>query len=183
MPVGAFAGDHWKEWNGQFRDDVRSFVRGDPGMVTAPADRLLGSPTLYAADPREPAQSINFVASHDGPTLYDLVSYNDKHNLANGEGNRDGSDDNRSWNCGVEGTTDDPGVLSLRKRQVKNLLAINLLSLGTPMLLMGDEMGRSQQPVRLRQPQRQADQGAVLRPQRLVRVRVGQTPGSRSVHR
>jgi glycogen operon protein len=143
--VGAFAGDHWKEWNGHFRDDVRSFVRGDPGMVPALADRLMGSPALYAAAPREPAQSINFVTSHDGYTLHDLVSYNDKHNLANGEGNRDGSNHNLSWNCGVEGATDDPDVLGLRQRQVKNLLAINLLSLGTPMLLMGDEMGRSQQ--------------------------------------
>ena len=114
-------------------------------MVPALADRLLGSPQLYAARQREPAQSINFVTSHDGFTLQDLVSYNAKHNQANGEGNRDGSDDNRSWNCGTEGPTDDPAVLALRTRQVKNLLAINLLSLGTPMLLMGDEMRRSQQ--------------------------------------
>ena len=143
--VGNFAGDHWKEWNGRFRDDVRSFVRGDPGMVPAVADRLLGSPALYGGTPREPAQSINFVTSHDGFTLHDLVSYNGKHNQANGEDNRDGSDDNRSWNCGVEGPTDDVEVLALRTRQVKNLLAINVLSLGTPMLLMGDEMRRSQQ--------------------------------------
>jgi isoamylase len=142
--VGNFAGDHWKEWNGRFRDDVRSFVRGDSGMVPALADRLLGSPALYGDTPREPAQSINFVTSHDGFTLHDLVSYNTKHNQDNGEGNRDGSDDNRSWNCGVEGPTDDPVVLALRRRQMKNLLAINLLSLGTPMLLMGDELGRSQ---------------------------------------
>ena len=143
--VGGFAGDHWKEWNGRFRDDVRAFVRGDAGMVPALADRLLGSPQLYAARQREPAQSINFVTSHDGFTLQDLVSYNAKHNQANGEGNRDGSDDNRSWNCGTEGPSDDAAVLALRTRQVKNLLAINLLSLGTPMLLMGDEMRRSQQ--------------------------------------
>jgi isoamylase len=142
--VGAFAGDHWKEWNGQFRDDIRRFVRGDAGMVPALADRLLGSPALYAAAPREPAQSINFITSHDGFTLHDLVSYNAKHNLANGEDNRDGSNHNLSWNCGVEGPTDRPEVLGLRMRQMKNLLAINLLSLGTPMLLMGDEMGRSQ---------------------------------------
>lgn len=143
--VGGFAGDHWKEWNGRFRDDVRAFVRGDAGMVPALADRLLGSPQLYAARQREPAQSINFVTSHDGFTLQDLVSYNHKHNEANGEDNRDGSDDNRSWNCGVEGPTDDPAVTALRTRQVKNLLAINVLSLGTPMLLMGDEVRRSQQ--------------------------------------
>jgi glycogen operon protein len=143
--VGRFFGERWKEWNGQFRDDVRSFVRGDAGVVPRLADRLLGSPDLYGARPREPAQSINFVTSHDGFTLEDLVSYDHKHNEANGEANRDGSDDNRSWNCGVEGPTDDAQVLALRKRQVKNLLAINLLSLGTPMLLMGDEMRRSQQ--------------------------------------
>jgi len=143
--VGGFAGGHWKEWNGRFRDDVRSFVRGDPGAVPALADRLLGSPQLYAASQREPAQSVNFVTSHDGFTLQDLVSYNNKHNLANGENNRDGHDDNRSWNCGVEGPTDDLDVLALRTRQIKNLLAINVLALGTPMLLMGDEMRRSQQ--------------------------------------
>jgi isoamylase len=143
--VGGFAGQRWKEWNGRFRDDVRSFVRGDTGLVKTLADRLLGSPDLYAARPREPAQSINFVTSHDGFTLEDLVSYNTKHNEANREANRDGSDDNRSWNCGVEGPTDDPAVLTLRSRQVRNLLAITVLSLGTPMLLMGDEMRRSQQ--------------------------------------
>ncbi|MDE2370801.1 MAG: glycogen debranching protein GlgX [Burkholderiales bacterium] len=142
--VGSFAGDEWKEWNGRFRDDVRSFVRGDPAMVPALADRLLGSPALYAVQRREPAQSINFVTSHDGFTLQDLVSYDVKHNAANREGNRDGCDDNRSWNCGREGPTGDPAVLALRDRQAKNLLAIVLLSLGTPMLLMGDEMRRSQ---------------------------------------
>ncbi len=142
--VGDFAGDQWKEWNGRFRDDVRSFVRGDQGTVAAVADRLLGSPALYAASQREPAQSINFVTSHDGFTLDDLASYDLKHNEANGEGNRDGGDDNRSWNCGAEGPTDDPDVLALRTRQVKNLLAIDVLALGTPMLLMGDEMRRSQ---------------------------------------
>ncbi len=142
--VGSFAGDHWKEWNGRFRDDVRSFVRGDLDTVPAVADRLLGSPALYAASQREPAQSINFITSHDGFTLDDLVSYDRKHNQANGEGSRDGSDDNRSWNCGAEGPTDDAAVLALRTRQIKNLLAINVLALGTPMLLMGDEMRRSQ---------------------------------------
>ena len=143
--VGEFAGHRWKEWNGRFRDDVRAYVRGDSGMVRALADRVMGSPDLYGARPREPAQSINFVTSHDGFTLEDLVSYNRKHNEANREGNRDGNDDNRSWNCGVEGPTDDPAVLALRARQARNLLAITVLSLGTPMLLMGDEMRRSQQ--------------------------------------
>ncbi len=142
--VGRFFGERWKEWNGRFRDDVRAFVRGDEGTVAVLADRLLGSPDLYGARPREPAQSINFVTSHDGFTLEDLVSYDRKHNEANGEDNRDGSDDNRSWNCGAEGPTEDPEVLALRARQAKNLLAITLLSLGTPMLLMGDEMRRSQ---------------------------------------
>jgi isoamylase len=142
--VGGFAGDHWKEWNGQFRDDVRDFVRGRPGTVGALAERLLGSPRLYDGGRREPTQSINFVTSHDGFTLRDLVSFDRKHNEANGEDNRDGHDDNRSWNCGVEGETDDPQLRQLRIRQIKNLLAINLLSLGTPMLLMGDELGRTQ---------------------------------------
>lgn len=142
--VGHFVGDSWKEWNGHFRDDVRAFVRGDNGTVARLADRLLGSPDLYGARPREPAQSINFVSSHDGFTLEDLVSYDRKHNEANGEHDRDGADHNLSWNCGAEGPTDDPDVLALRSRQVRNLLAINLLSLGTPMLLMGDGVRRTQ---------------------------------------
>jgi len=142
--VGRFAGERWKEWNGRFRDDVRAFVRGDAGVVPRLADRLLGSPDLYGARPREPAQSINFVTSHDGFTLQDLVSYDRKHNDANREGNRDGSNHELSWNCGAEGPSDDPAVLALRTRQVKNLLAITVLSLGTPMLLMGDEMRRTQ---------------------------------------
>jgi glycogen operon protein len=143
--VGCFAGECWKEWNGQFRDDVRAFVRGDPGMVARLSQRLRGSPDLYGARPREPAQSINFITCHDGFTLNDLVSYNLKHNAANGEQDRDGSDDNLSWNCGVEGPTDNPQVEALRLRQIKNLLAINILALGTPMLLMGDEVRRTQQ--------------------------------------
>jgi len=157
--VGNFAGDHWKEWNGQFRDDVCSFVRGDPHTMTRTADRLFGSPALYGNHPREPAQSINFVTSHDGYTLQDLVSYNVKHNEANGEDNRDGSDENRSWNGGVEGPSDDPEVGALRTRQVKNLLAINVLAIGTPMLLMSDEMRRSQ-----RAPGRARHQRAVAQP-------------------
>jgi glycogen operon protein len=142
--VGTFVGDSWKEWNGKFRDDVRAFVRGDPGMVPRLADRLLGSPDLYGGSPREPEQSINFITCHDGFTLADVVSYDGKHNEANGEGNRDGSDHNLSWNCGVEGPTDDPEIRALRLRQMKNFLAINLLSLGAPMLTMGDEVCRTQ---------------------------------------
>ncbi len=142
--VGTFVGDSWKEWNGKFRDDVRAFLRGDPGMVPRLADRLLGSPDLYGDTPREPEQSINFVTCHDGFTLADVVSYDRKHNEANGEDNRDGADHNFSWNCGVEGPTDDPEIEALRLRQIKNFLAVNLLSLGAPMLTMGDEVRRTQ---------------------------------------
>ena len=143
--VGTFVGDAWQEWNGRFRDDVRSFVRGDNGSVCALASKLVGSPDVYGHKEREVEHSINFVTCHDGFTLNDLVSYNDKHNEANGEDNRDGAGDNRSWNCGVEGPTDDPAIDALRNRQCKNLLAINLLSAGTPMLTMGDEVRRTQQ--------------------------------------
>jgi glycogen operon protein len=142
--VGRFVGDAWQEWNGRFRDDVRRFVKGDEGSVSAVAARLLGSPDLFGHEEREPEQSINFVTCHDGFTLNDLVSYDRKHNEANGEGNRDGSDDNLSWNCGIEGPTDDESVERLRNRQVKNFLALTLLSAGTPMLLMGDEVRRTQ---------------------------------------
>jgi len=142
--VGSFVGDAWKEWNGRFRDDVRSFVRGEPGMTGLVADRLLGSHAVYGHKRREAEASVNFVTCHDGFSLNDLVSYNRKHNGANGEDNRDGGDDNRSWNCGVEGPTGDPTVELLRNRQVKNLLTITLLSLGMPMILMGDEMRRTQ---------------------------------------
>jgi isoamylase len=142
--VGSFVGDWWKEWNGRFRDDVRSFIRGDGGTVGHMADRVLGSPDVYGHQEREPEKSVNFITCHDGFTLNDLVSYDRKHNEANGEENRDGSDDNRSWNCGVEGPTDDPAIEQLRNRQVKNFLAVVLLALGTPMLLMGDEMRRTQ---------------------------------------
>ena len=142
--VGTFIGTTWKEWNGRFRDDVRSFLRGDNGTVHALSARLLGSPDLYGHKEREPEQSINFVTCHDGFTLNDLVSYNSKHNEANGEKNRDGSDDNRSWNCGVEGPTDDLAVEMLRERQIRNFLTINLLALGAPMILMGDEARHSQ---------------------------------------
>ena len=142
--VGTFIGDSWKEWNGRFRDDVRSFFRGEPGSVVRVADRMIGSPEIYGHEEREPEQSVNFITCHDGFTLNDLVSYDGKHNEANGEGNRDGSDDNRSWNCGVEGATDDPAVEKLRNRQVKNFLAATLLSVGVPMILMGDEVRRTQ---------------------------------------
>jgi glycogen operon protein len=142
--VGSFIGDNWKEWNGKFRDDVRAFFRAEPGSVARVADRLVGSPALYGHEQREVEQSVNFVTCHDGFTLNDLVSYEDKHNEANGEGNRDGTNDNRSWNCGVEGPTDDPTIERLRNRQVKNFLTVTLLSLGVPMLLMGDEVRRTQ---------------------------------------
>jgi len=142
--VGTFVGDSWQEWNGRFRDDVRSFFRGEPGTVTRMADRLIGSPEIYAHKEREAEQSVNFVTCHDGFTLNDLVSYDGKHNEANGDDNRDGADDNRSWNCGVEGPTDDPIVETLRTRQVKNFLTVTLLSIGMPMILMGDEVRRTQ---------------------------------------
>jgi glycogen operon protein len=142
--VGSFIGDSWKEWNGRFRDDVRSFFRGEEGAVARIADRLLGSPEVYGHEEREPEQSINFVTCHDGFTLNDLVSYNEKHNEANGEENRDGANDNRSWNCGVEGPGDDPEVERLRNRQVKNFLTVTMLSVGMPMILMGDEVRHTQ---------------------------------------
>ena len=142
--VGSFVGDSWKEWNGRFRDDVRDFFRGAEGSVKRVADRMVGSPEIYGHKEREPEQSVNFVTCHDGFTLNDLVSYNDKHNEANGEDNRDGANDNRSWNCGVEGPSDDPAVESLRNRQVKNFLTVTLLSLGVPMIVMGDEVRRTQ---------------------------------------
>jgi isoamylase len=142
--VGSFIGDSWKEWNGRFRDDARSFFRAEEGSTARFADRLIGSPEIFGHEEREPEQSVNFVTCHDGFTLHDLVSYNEKHNEANGEGNRDGASDNRSWNCGVEGPTDDPVVGSLRNRQVKNFLTVTLLSVGMPMILMGDEVRRTQ---------------------------------------
>jgi glycogen operon protein len=142
--VGSFIGDSWKEWNGKFRDDVRDFFRGAENSVMRMADRSLGSPEIYGHEEREAEQSINFVTCHDGFTLNDLVSYNCKHNEANGENNRDGADDNRSWNCGVEGPSEDPAVERLRNRQIKNFLTVTLLSLGVPMIPMGDEVRRTQ---------------------------------------
>ena len=134
----------WAEWNGRYRDTLRDYWRGQSGGVSDLAYRLSGSSDLYQGDGRRPSASINFVTCHDGFTVRDLVSYNEKHNEANGEDNRDGADDNRSWNCGVEGDSDDPEILSLRARQVRNLLAGVLLSQGCPMISHGDELGRTQ---------------------------------------
>lgn len=143
--VGSFIGDRFAEWNGPFRDDVRRFVKGDENTVGLLAARILGSPDLFVDDPqRETNRSINFVTCHDGFTLNDVVSYNRKHNEANGEQNRDGSDANFSWNCGVEGPSSDPHIEALRVKQIKNLITILLLSQGTPMILMGDEARRTQ---------------------------------------
>jgi isoamylase len=142
--VGGFPGERWAEWNGRYRDDVRKFIRGDSGMAGAVASRIAGSADLYQDLARAPYQSINFVTCHDGFTLNDLVSYNQKHNLANGEGGRDGLNDNLSFNYGVEGPTNDQAIDSLRLRQIKNFAAFLLLSQGTPMLLSGDEFRRTQ---------------------------------------
>jgi glycogen operon protein len=143
--VGHFPfGRRWSEWNGLYRDQIRRFWRGEPGMVGALATRLCGSSDLYERTGRLPKHSINFVTCHDGFTLWDLVSYNEKHNRANGEDERDGSTENYSWNCGVEGPTSDRMILALRQRQTRNLLATLLLSQGVPMLLAGDELLRTQ---------------------------------------
>ncbi|MEU4242763.1 glycogen debranching protein GlgX [Actinoplanes sp. NPDC026619] len=135
----------WTEWNGKYRDSVRDFWRGEPASLGEFASRFTGSSDLYEVDGRRPIASINFVTAHDGFTLHDLVSYNEKHNEANGEDNRDGESHNRSWNCGVEGPTDDPDVVALRERQKRNFLATLLLSQGVPMIVHGDELGRTQQ--------------------------------------
>ena len=143
--VGRFPhGQRWSEWNGRYRDDVRRFWRGEAGMAGILATRLCGSADLYQTPGRSPRHSINFVTCHDGFTLHDLVSYNRKHNEANGENNRDGLDENYSWNCGIEGPTDEPEITTLRQRQAKNLIATLLLSQGVPMLTAGDEFLRSQ---------------------------------------
>jgi isoamylase len=146
-PNGYQLGNHppgWAEWNAQYRDTVRRFWRGDDGIVAGLASRVAGSSDIFGHRGRRPWASINYITVHDGFTLQDLVSYNEKHNEANGEDNRDGSDANYSWNCGVEGPTDDADILSLRDLQKRSLLATLLLSLGVPMLLAGDEIGRSQ---------------------------------------
>ena len=143
--VGSFpAYGRWAEWNGKYRDTLRKFIKGD-ATVGEMAQRLQGSPDLYAWEGRAPATSINFITAHDGFTLMDLVSYNGKHNQANGENNNDGDNSNESWNCGWEGETDDPAINALRRRQIKNALAILMVSQGVPMILMGDELGRTKQ--------------------------------------
>jgi glycogen operon protein len=141
--VGNFP-EQWTEWNGKYRDVARRFWKGDMGTAAELGYRLTGSSDLYADDRRHPTASINFVVAHDGFTLHDLVSYNEKHNEANGEDNRDGANDNESWNCGVEGPTDDPAVLDLRFRQMRNLMATLLFSQGVPMICHGDEIARTQ---------------------------------------
>ncbi|WP_343599010.1 glycogen debranching protein GlgX [Mycobacterium sp.] len=141
--VGNFPG-LWTEWNGKYRDTVRDYWRGEPATLGEFASRLTGSSDLYEATGRRPGASINFVVAHDGFTLADLVSYNEKHNEDNGEDNNDGESHNRSWNCGVEGPTDDPDILALRARQMRNIMATLMLSQGTPMIAHGDEMGRTQ---------------------------------------
>jgi isoamylase len=141
--VGNFPG-LWTEWNGKYRDTVRDYWRGEPATLGEFASRLTGSSDLYEVTGRRPSASINFVTAHDGFTLNDLVSYNEKHNMANGEDNRDGESHNRSWNCGVEGPTDDPDIMALRARQMRNFWATLLVSQGTPMIAHGDEFGRTQ---------------------------------------
>lgn len=141
--VGSFpAYGRWAEWNGKYRDDIRRFLKGDTGLIWQIAERIQGSPDLY--HDRGAAASINFITAHDGFTLYDLFSYNEKHNYANGEDNHDGTNDNHSWNCGIEGSTDNPDIIKLRRKLMKNAIAILMVSRGIPMILMGDEMGRTQ---------------------------------------
>lgn len=142
--VGAFPGMAWAEWNGRYRDVIRRFVRGEPGLIGQVCTCMAGSADLFQDDGRLPANSINFVTCHDGFTLFDLVSHDTKHNEANGEDNRDGSNDNLSWNGGVEGETSDPAIVALRLKQARNFMAILLLSQGVPMLLAGDEILRTQ---------------------------------------
>jgi len=142
--VGYFPGYRWAEWNGRYRDAIRRFVKGDGGIIGEVASRIGGSADIYQASDELPVNSINFVTCHDGFTLNDLVSYNNKHNWENGEDNRDGIDENLSWNCGWEGDSTDPGVQALRDRQVRNFAAILLLSQGVPMITGGDEIRRTQ---------------------------------------
>ncbi|HSP79222.1 MAG TPA: glycogen debranching enzyme GlgX, partial [Myxococcaceae bacterium] len=134
----------WREWNGKYRDALRRYWKGDENLAGEVGYRLAGSSDLYESARRRPQTTINFITAHDGFTLHDLVTYSSKHNEANGEQNRDGTDDNDSWNCGVEGETDDPAIISLRERQKRNLLATLFLSQGVPMIVAGDELGRTQ---------------------------------------
>ena len=142
--VGSFSSRRWAEWNGRYRDDVRRFWRGDSGMAGSFASRVCGSADIYSKSGKGPQSSINYITCHDGFTLNDLVSYNNKHNEANGEDNRNGTDNNLSHNCGAEGETKDPVIETLRKRQIKNLLTTLFISRGVPMLLYGDEFRRTQ---------------------------------------
>jgi glycogen operon protein len=142
--IGYFPGYRWAEWNGRYRDDVRRFVKGDGGLIDDIASRISGSSDIYQSSGHLPINSVNFINCHDGFTLNDLVSYNEKHNDANGEGNRDGNDTNDSWNCGVEGPTDNPHIEAFRNRQVRNFATILLLSQGVPMFVAGDEVRRTQ---------------------------------------
>ena len=142
--VGSFTGDRWAVWNGRFRDTVRRFTKGDDSTARDLAEAISGSPNLFGDPHRDPMRSVNFIDAHDGFTLNDLVSYNDKHNGANGEDNRDGSSQNDSWNCGAEGPTDDSAIEALRERQLRSLFAVLLLAQGRPMLVMGDEVRRTQ---------------------------------------
>jgi glycogen operon protein len=142
--VGWFTGEKWAEWNGKYRDDVRRFVRGDQGMISTIASRIVGSPDIFKKNSYQVSQSIHFITCHDGFTMNDLVSYNQKHNIANGEDNRDGNNQNFSWNCGVEGPTSDVEIEKLRLKQIKNFFTISMISQGTPMLSMGDEIRRTQ---------------------------------------
>lgn len=143
--VGSFpAYGRWAEWNGKYRDEMRKFLKGDPGHAGIAAQRIAGSPDVYAPSGRGPTASVNFIACHDGFTLHDIYAYNGKHNEANGEDNRDGGNDNYSWNCGEEGESDQPDVLSLRMRLMKNAWTVLMVSQGVPMVLMGDEVGRTQ---------------------------------------
>ena len=142
--LGVFTGDKWAEWNGKYRDDVRQFLKGNNGLTSTIASRIVGSPDVFKKDSYSVSKSIHFVTCHDGFTLNDLVSYNNKHNAENGENNMDGANDNYSWNCGVEGKTNDAEIEKLRLKQMKNFFVISLFSQGTPMILMGDEVRRSQ---------------------------------------
>ena len=142
--IGYFPGARWAEWNGKYRDCIRRFVKGDPGIISEVAARITGSADLYQGRHEQPINSVNFITAHDGFTLYDLTAYNEKHNWANGEGNNDGITDNLSWNCGAEGATKDHWINDLRKRQIKNFATIHLLSMGVPMIVGGDEFMRTQ---------------------------------------
>ena len=143
--IGSFPGYRWAEWNGRYRDTIRRFIKGDGGLVGEVASKLAGSNDIYQHSRHTPMNSINFITCHDGFTMKDLVSYNEKHNVANGEDNRDGNDNNDSWNHGVEGETDDPGINNFRTRDIKNFISVLMLSQGVPMILGGDEFGRTQQ--------------------------------------